>query len=115
MSTRTTARITQEHVGSPQFQGQNVRAVGKLMHVDDAQAQLLLAGSPEGGAPTTVLCPNGSHKFSPECMGKGHYEVIGTLQNGSITEMQTVYMGENIDMNMYAEMVHLTHQLPEIF
>lgn len=80
-------------------------------------------------------------------MGKGHYEVIGTLQNGSITEMQTVYMGENIgarqkthfnplfpvplaigllthlciypaphaDMNMYAEMVHLTHQLPEIF
>ena len=35
------------------------------------------------------------HKYSPDTVGKGCYEVIGTLSNGSITEMQTVYMGDN--------------------
>ena len=48
-SDRTTVRITQDHIGSPQFQGQHIRAVGKLMHVDDRSAQLLLAGSQDGG------------------------------------------------------------------
>ena len=121
-----TVRITSDHVGSPQFQGQAVRAVGKLMRMDNDQVQLQLAG-PEGGAPswipnrpsahprttpaagpfsplatiptsavpTTVLTPDSMHKYHAEMVGKGCYEVIGTLQNGSITEMQTVYMGDN--------------------
>lgn len=42
-----------------------------------------------------MLCPNGTHKYASEMMGKGCYEVIGTLQNGQITEMQTVFMGDN--------------------
>ena len=102
---------------------------------------LTLCGCAIAGAPTTVHCPEGTYKFTPDSMGKGHYEVIGTLQDGSITMMQTVYMGENFgeqavrhaicchlathqngllclcvaDMNMYAEMVGLTHQLPDVF
>ena len=119
MSSKT-ARITQEHLESPEFQGQAVRAVGKLLNVTDSQVQLQLAGGGEGGkashsqrsrvparsslervriitaAPTTVFCPNGTHKYAMDAAGKGCYEVIGTLQNGTITEMQTVYMGENL-------------------
>lgn len=49
MTTRSTSRITFEHVNSPQFQGQSVRAVGKLVAMDDGHVQLALAGSHEGG------------------------------------------------------------------
>ena len=38
---------------------------------------------------------------------------VGT--DGSLTEMQAVYFGDNFDLNMYAEMVALTHQFPDIF
>lgn len=48
MSSKT-ARITQEHLESPEFQGQAVRAVGKLLNVTDSQVQLQLAGGGEGG------------------------------------------------------------------
>jgi hypothetical protein len=35
-----------------------------------------------------VHCPNGPHKFMNETVGKGVYEVIGTLgADGSVTEM----------------------------
>jgi hypothetical protein len=44
-----TARITSEHVSSPSFQGQAVRAVGRLVGVDADAITLQLAG-PEGGA-----------------------------------------------------------------
>ena len=47
------------------------------------------------GPVTTIVCPNGTHKYSPETMGKGHYEVIGQLQSGQIMEMTSVYMGDN--------------------
>ena len=49
-------------------------------------------------------------------MGKGYYEVIGTLQaDGSITQQMTVFMGNNFDMGLYEEMVKLTYQYPDIF
>ena len=46
----STVRITSEHVGSPQFQGQSIRAVGMLVAVDAGagKVQLQLAGE---GAP----------------------------------------------------------------
>uniref|UniRef100_A0A7S2BNR4 Replication factor A protein 3 n=1 Tax=Haptolina brevifila TaxID=156173 RepID=A0A7S2BNR4_9EUKA len=113
MAAASTVRITSEHMQAAQFQGQRVRAVGRLTNVADDQIQMQLAG-PEG-PPTVVFCSNSMHKYSPDTVGKGCYEVIGTLSNGSITEMQTVYMGDNFDMGMYAEMVSLTHQFPDIF
>ena len=104
---------------------------------------------------TTVHCPQGPHKFNVESVNSGYYEVVGTLQNnGTITEMNTISMGDNVgtcakalahfahwrtypmrsvdvarpvqimtcalrdahaDMGMYAEMVKLTHQFPEVF
>ena len=111
-------------------------------------------------APVLVSCQaNGTHKYMSDTVGKGCYEVIGTLQsNGTIAEMNTVFMGENFgaskptpsalpaaracaprcgidpplssdaprsparlvrvrrpDLGMYAEMVTLTHQYPDIF
>lgn len=61
-------------------------------------------------------CPNGPHKFMNETVGKGVYEVIGTLgADGSVTEMTSTYFGENFDLNMYAEMVALSHKFPDIF
>ena len=68
------------------------------------------------GPAAVVHCPNGVHKFMNESVGKGVYEVIGTLGNdGSLTEMQACYFGDNFDLNMYAEMVQLSHQFPDIF
>lgn len=91
-----TARITSDMLNSPQFQGQSVRAVGKLVAVNEGMVQLQLAG-PDGMAPATIMCPNGVDKYQLEHVGKGCYEVVGTLQNGnSITEMTAVYMGENL-------------------
>ena len=114
----STARITSEHLGQGQFQGQSVRAVGKLLAMDPASAkvQLQLAG-PEGSPPATVDCPNGDlERFDAGEMGKGYYEVIGTLQaDGSITQQMTVFMGNNFDMGLYEEMVKLTYQYPDIF
>ena len=56
----TTARITSDHVNSPRLQGQMVRAVGKLVSIDEANAsvQLQLAG-PEGTPqpPARTICP----------------------------------------------------------
>lgn len=46
----TTARITSEHLQNAQFQGQSVRAVGKLISIDGTNVQLQLAG-PEGASP----------------------------------------------------------------
>ena len=54
--------------------------------------------------------------FMNETVGKGVYEVIGTLgADGSVTEMTSTYFGENFDLNMYAEMVALSHKFPDIF
>lgn len=113
----TTARITFEHLSQAQFQGQGVRAVGKLVSIDQDRVQLQLAG-PDGSPPATIACPNGEEmaKFHSEEMGKGYYEVVGTLNaDGSITQMTTTFMGQNLDMGMYEEMVKLTHQYPDIF
>jgi hypothetical protein len=57
MTTRSTSRITFEHVNSPQFQGQSVRAVGKLVAMDDGHVQLVLAGSHEGGTRRATPAP----------------------------------------------------------
>ena len=47
-------------------------------------------------ANVTVSCQQGTNKYLLETVGKGFYEVIGTLQaGGNITEMNTVFMGEN--------------------
>ena len=52
----TTVRITADHVSSPRFQGQSVRAVGKLLSVDanSGSVQLQLVGA-EGASFTTPL------------------------------------------------------------
>ena len=43
-----------------------------------------------------VSCQQGTHKFNMEMVNKGFYEVVGTLgAGGSITEMNSVYMGDN--------------------
>ena len=48
------------------------------------------------GTPANVTCTQGVHKYFPESVGKGYYEVIGTLQQGgTIQEMNAVYMGDN--------------------
>ena len=54
----STVRITSEHVGSPQFQGQSIRAVGMLVAVDAGagKVQLQLAGGE--GAPRTIFFIN---------------------------------------------------------
>lgn len=113
-----TARITSEHLHQAQFQGQGVRAVGKLVSVDAAseRVQLQLVG-PDGTPPTMINCPAEQlEKFHLEEQGKGYYEVIGTLNaDGTITQYQAVFMGENLDMGLYEEMVKLTHQYPDIF
>ena len=63
-----------------------------------------------------IHCPEGAHKFAVDMVGKGVYEVIGTVgADGSMTEMQAVCFGENFDMGMYAEMVSLSQQFPDIF
>ena len=121
----STVRITSEHVNNPQFQGQAVRAVGKLLSVDASSGLVQLELTGEAGARrraraqatrrtlratltrsralwllaaanVTVSCQQGTHKYLLETVGKGFYEVIGTLQaGGNITEMNTVFMGEN--------------------
>ena len=61
---------------------------------------------------------NDSHRGSyvAEMMNKGFYEVIGTLQaDGTIASMTTTTMGDGLDMDMYAEMVTLTHQFPDLY
>ena len=61
-------------------------------------------------------CTNGLHKFQQEAVGKGVYEVIGTVSpDGSITEMQTVAFGENFDLDMYAQMATLSQQFQDVF
>lgn len=64
----------------------------------------------------TVLCHDATRKFMVESVGKGCYEVVGTLQtDGAIKEMNTTFFGDNFDMGMYAEMAKLTHAFPDIF
>ena len=54
--------------------------------------------------------------YVAEMMNKGFYEVIGTLQaDGTIASMTTTTMGDSLDMDMYAEMVTLMHQFPDLF
>lgn len=68
------------------------------------------------GPPAVVRCPNGAHAFQHDSVGKGVYEVIGTLgTDGSLTEMKTVPFGENFDLDMYAQMATLSQQFPEVF
>ena len=59
-----------------------------------------LTASPVAGcaaSTVTVSCPNGTHKYPLEQVGKGYFEVTGTLQGGgAITEMATVPMGEQL-------------------
>ena len=44
-----------------------------------------------------VNCQQGTQKYLLETVGKGFYEVIGTLgADGTISEMSSVYMGENL-------------------
>ena len=44
-----------------------------------------------------MSCQQGTHKYLLETVGKGYYEVIGTLNQGNtITEMNTVSMGEGL-------------------
>ena len=46
---------------------------------------------------TTVTCGQGTQKYALETVGKGYYEVIGTLgADGTISEMNAVYMGETL-------------------
>jgi len=79
-------------------------------------AALASLRSRASAAPTTVLCANSIHKYFPETVGKGCYEVIGTLQSdNSISSMNATSMGDSLDMDMYAEMVTLTHQFPDLF
>ena len=59
----TTARITSDQLSSPRFQGQAVRAVGKLVGMDDSTVQLQLAG-PEGARRrrrTIIINPSRPH------------------------------------------------------
>jgi hypothetical protein len=56
----------------------------------------LTSRSCRSAAPATIMCPNSASKFAAEHQGKGYYEVVGTLSNGAISEMATVYMGENL-------------------
>ena len=63
-----------------------------------------------------VRCSAEGNKFHLETVGKGYYEVIGTVQqDGTITEMTSAYFGENFDMGMHEQMVALSHQFPDIF
>ena len=48
------------------------------------------------GANINVSCQQGTHKYLLETIGKGYYEVIGTLNDGAITEMNCVFMGESL-------------------
>lgn len=50
-----TARITSEHVAAGTFRGQSVRAVGKLLAIDEQSVQMQLAG--EGTARATPAAP----------------------------------------------------------
>lgn len=66
----------------------------------------LLADSPQvipchatlvfvAGPLATIHCPAGTSQFNGMA-GKGYFEVIGTLNHdGTIAQMQTVFMGEN--------------------
>eukprot|EP00320_Phaeocystis_rex_P019785 CAMPEP_0119063176 /NCGR_PEP_ID=MMETSP1178-20130426/6581_1 /TAXON_ID=33656 /ORGANISM="unid sp, Strain CCMP2000" /LENGTH=177 /DNA_ID=CAMNT_0007044515 /DNA_START=39 /DNA_END=573 /DNA_ORIENTATION=+ len=107
-------RISSQHLQSGQFSGQQVRAVGRLVSHNGDTVTLQLAGE---GPPATVHCGHDrSWEDKSDQIGKGFYEVIGTLQaDGSIVSMTTVSMGDNIDMAMYSEMVTLTHQFPDLF
>ena len=51
----STVRITSEHVNNPQFQGQAVRAVGKLLSVDASSGMVQLELMGEAG--TRAGCP----------------------------------------------------------
>lgn len=63
-----------------------------------------------------MSCNQGTHKYMMEQVGKGFYEVIGTLgANGTISEMNAVFMGDSFDTSMYVDMVKLSHQYPDIF
>ena len=49
------------------------------------------------GTSVNVMCQRGIQQYLLETVGKGFYEVIGTLQaDGSIQEMNCVFMGENL-------------------
>ena len=68
----STVRITSEHVGSPQFQGQSIRAVGMLVAVDAGagKVQLQLAGGE--GAPRTIFFINRlTARSKPCCRARG--------------------------------------------
>ena len=133
-----TPRVTAQHLQSAQYQGQVVRAVGKLVGVNDGSVQLELAG--QGPIANIVGNPGEFNGMYPaDAVNKCYYEVIGTQQaNNTISQMTACNMGDNFgarparpfvpraqppdhstparaDMEMYSNMVTLTHQFPELF
>ena len=134
-----TPRVTAQHLQSAQDQGQVVRAVGKLVGVNDSGVQLELAG--QGPIANIVGNPGEFNGMYPaDAVNKCYYEVIGTQQaNNTISQMTACNMGDNFgarrarpfvphaqpprpfepparaDMEMYSNMVTLTHQFPELF
>eukprot|EP00310_Coccolithus_braarudii_P020985 CAMPEP_0183346280 /NCGR_PEP_ID=MMETSP0164_2-20130417/11446_1 /TAXON_ID=221442 /ORGANISM="Coccolithus pelagicus ssp braarudi, Strain PLY182g" /LENGTH=110 /DNA_ID=CAMNT_0025517531 /DNA_START=63 /DNA_END=395 /DNA_ORIENTATION=+ len=108
----STARIGAAQLQTGQFQGQTVRAVGKLVNIDGNFVHLQLAG--EG--PVAIVDLNSSALFTHEAVNKDYFEVIGALQaENVISPMATVHLGEKFDMDLYTEMMGLTYQFDEVF
>jgi len=108
-----TTRITSQHLQTGQYQGQTVRAVGKIVGIEPDCFKIQLAGE---GPVATVLQVGGVGIFGTEAVNKEYYEVIGSLQqNNVITAMQCISLGDSFDMDLYAEMTSLTFQYPEMF
>ena len=60
-------------------------------------------------ANVSVQCPQGTHKYLLESVGKGYYEVIGTLHDGgSIVQMTPpVFMGDNFGTRRLLTSAHV--------
>jgi len=108
----STARIGASDLQSGQFQGQTVRAVGRLVRIDGGHVHLQLAG--EG--PNVLVDSSASGLFTHEAVNKDFFEVIGSLQaENYLSSMQCVHLGDKFDMDLYAEMMSLTHQFNDVF
>ena len=90
-----TPRVTAQHLQSAQYQGQVVRAVGKLVGVNDGSVQLELAG--QGPIANIVGNPGEFNGMYPaDAVNKCYFEVIGTQQaNNTISQMTACNMGDN--------------------
>ena len=119
----STARLDAQHYHSGQYTGHMVRVAGRLLVADGERVQIqmagegaceecdaagsksCMAGTPhsvrffryDSGAPATVIA-SGHHAgaFDPSAVGKGHYEVVGTLQNdGTLMVASVLDLGES--------------------